>query len=86
MTMATTCIGFVPIMLATGTGSDVWKRIAAPMIGGILTSFLLELIVYPADLRDLEVARGGEAGDRGVGRRRVGNNRLTRGRWRCDDW
>ena len=48
MTVATTCIGFVPIMLATGTGSDVWKRIAAPMIGGILTSFLLELIVYPA--------------------------------------
>jgi copper/silver efflux system protein len=48
MTMATTCIGFVPIMLDTGTGSDVWKRIAAPMIGGILTSFLLELIVYPA--------------------------------------
>jgi Cu(I)/Ag(I) efflux system membrane protein CusA/SilA len=48
MTMATTCIGFVPIMLATGTGSDVWKRIAAPMIGGILTSFLLELVVYPA--------------------------------------
>jgi copper/silver efflux system protein len=48
MTMATTCIGFVPIMLNTGTGSDVWKRIAAPMIGGIFTSFLLELIVYPA--------------------------------------
>jgi copper/silver efflux system protein len=48
MTMATTCIGFVPIMLDTGTGSDVWKRIAAPMIGGITTSFLLELIVYPA--------------------------------------
>jgi copper/silver efflux system protein len=48
MTMATTCIGFVPIMLDTGTGSDVWKRIAAPMIGGIFTSFLLELIVYPA--------------------------------------
>jgi copper/silver efflux system protein len=48
MTMATTCIGFVPIMLASGAGSDVWKRIAAPMIGGILTSFLLELIVYPA--------------------------------------
>jgi copper/silver efflux system protein len=48
MTMATTCVGFVPIMLDTGTGSDVWKRIAAPMIGGILTSFLLELVVYPA--------------------------------------
>jgi Cu(I)/Ag(I) efflux system membrane protein CusA/SilA len=48
MTMATTVIGFIPIMWATGTGSDVWKRIAAPMVGGILTSFLLELIVYPA--------------------------------------
>jgi Cu(I)/Ag(I) efflux system membrane protein CusA/SilA len=48
MTVATTFIGFAPIMLATGTGSDVWKRIAAPMIGGIFTSFLLELVVYPA--------------------------------------
>jgi Cu(I)/Ag(I) efflux system membrane protein CusA/SilA len=47
MTMATTFIGFFPIMWATGTGSDVWKRIAAPMIGGIFTSFLLELLVYP---------------------------------------
>jgi Cu(I)/Ag(I) efflux system membrane protein CusA/SilA len=47
MTVATTFVGFFPIMLATGTGSDVWKRVAAPMIGGILTSFLLELIVYP---------------------------------------
>src|SRR5690242_12945932 len=31
-----------------GTGSDVWKRIAAPMVGGIFTSFVLELVVYPA--------------------------------------
>jgi Cu(I)/Ag(I) efflux system membrane protein CusA/SilA len=48
MTVATMFIGLVPIMWATGTGSDVMKRIAAPMVGGILTSFLLELIVYPA--------------------------------------
>jgi Cu(I)/Ag(I) efflux system membrane protein CusA/SilA len=47
MTVATTCIGLVPILLATGTGSDVMKRIAAPMVGGILTSFVLELLVYP---------------------------------------
>jgi Cu(I)/Ag(I) efflux system membrane protein CusA/SilA len=47
MTVATTFVGFIPIMWATGTGSDVWKRIAAPMVGGIFTSFLLELIVYP---------------------------------------
>ena len=48
MTVATTFLGLVPIMWATGTGSDVMKRIAAPMIGGIFTSFLLELLVYPA--------------------------------------
>jgi Cu(I)/Ag(I) efflux system membrane protein CusA/SilA len=48
MTMATTFLGLIPIMWATGTGSDVWKRIAAPMVGGIFTSFVLELVVYPA--------------------------------------
>jgi predicted RND superfamily exporter protein len=48
MTMATTFVGFIPIMWDTGTGSDVWKRIAAPMVGGIFTSFILELVVYPA--------------------------------------
>ena len=48
MTVATTFLGLVPIMWAMGTGSDVMKRIAAPMIGGIFTSFLLELLVYPA--------------------------------------
>jgi Cu(I)/Ag(I) efflux system membrane protein CusA/SilA len=48
MTFATTCIGLIPIMWSNGAGSDVMKRIAAPMIGGIFTSFLLELLVYPA--------------------------------------
>ncbi|HEX7623702.1 MAG TPA: CusA/CzcA family heavy metal efflux RND transporter [Anaeromyxobacteraceae bacterium] len=48
MTFATAFIGLVPIMWATGTGSDVMKRIAAPMVGGLLTSFILELVVYPA--------------------------------------
>jgi Cu(I)/Ag(I) efflux system membrane protein CusA/SilA len=47
MTVATMFLGLVPIMWATGTGSDVMKRIAAPLLGGILTSFLLELLVYP---------------------------------------
>ncbi|HYV65763.1 MAG TPA: CusA/CzcA family heavy metal efflux RND transporter, partial [Myxococcales bacterium] len=47
MTVATTFVGLLPLLWATGTGSDVMKRIAAPMVGGILTSFLLELIVYP---------------------------------------
>ncbi|MBI3950363.1 MAG: efflux RND transporter permease subunit [Acidobacteria bacterium] len=48
MTVATTFIGLVPIMWSVGAGSDVMRRIAAPMIGGIFTSFLMELLVYPA--------------------------------------
>jgi Cu(I)/Ag(I) efflux system membrane protein CusA/SilA len=48
MTVTTTFIGLVPIMWATGAGADTMKRIAAPLVGGILTSFLLELLVYPA--------------------------------------
>ncbi|GFO66650.1 cation transporter [Geomonas limicola] len=48
MTTATMFLGLVPVMWATGSGADVMKHIAAPMIGGIFTSFLLELLVYPA--------------------------------------
>jgi Cu(I)/Ag(I) efflux system membrane protein CusA/SilA len=40
--------GLLPIMWSTGAGADVMKRIAAPVIGGIGTSFVLELLVYPA--------------------------------------
>jgi Cu(I)/Ag(I) efflux system membrane protein CusA/SilA len=47
MTVATMFMALTPLLLSTGAGSDVMKRIAAPMIGGIFTSFLLELIVYP---------------------------------------
>jgi Cu(I)/Ag(I) efflux system membrane protein CusA/SilA len=48
MTVMTMFIGLIPIMWSTGTGADVMKRIAAPMIGGVFTSFILELLVYPA--------------------------------------
>jgi len=48
MTVATMFVGLLPIMWSVGAGADVMKRIAAPMIGGILTSFILELLVYPA--------------------------------------
>jgi Cu(I)/Ag(I) efflux system membrane protein CusA/SilA len=48
MTVATEFVGLVPILWATGTGSDVMKRIAAPIVGGVFSSFLLELLVYPA--------------------------------------
>ncbi len=48
MTVAVLFMGLLPIMWSVGTGADVMKRIAAPMIGGIGTSFLMELLVYPA--------------------------------------
>lgn len=47
MTVAALFMGLIPIMWSTGAGADVMKRIAAPMIGGLMTSFLLELLIYP---------------------------------------
>ncbi len=47
MTVCSTLFGLIPIMWATGSGADTMKRIAVPMIGGIVTSFIMELIVYP---------------------------------------
>jgi Cu(I)/Ag(I) efflux system membrane protein CusA/SilA len=48
MTVCAAFMGLLPIMWSTSAGSDVMKRIAAPMIGGLATSFILELLVYPA--------------------------------------
>ncbi len=48
MTVAVMFLGLAPILWSHGAGSDVMRRIAAPMIGGIFTSFALELLVYPA--------------------------------------
>lgn len=48
MTVGVMFMGLLPILWSTGTGADVMKRIAAPMLGGIFTSFLMELMVYPA--------------------------------------
>jgi Cu(I)/Ag(I) efflux system membrane protein CusA/SilA len=73
MTVAAMFIGLVPILASTGAGSDVMKRIATPMVGGIFTSFLLELIVYPplyelwlgrACRKQFAFARGVEAPER----------------------
>jgi Cu(I)/Ag(I) efflux system membrane protein CusA/SilA len=48
MTVATMMLGLVPLLWSSGTGADVMKRIAAPMVGGLVSSFALELLVYPA--------------------------------------
>jgi Cu(I)/Ag(I) efflux system membrane protein CusA/SilA len=48
MTVFAAFMGLMPILWSTGTGADLMKRIAAPMVGGLVTSFALELLVYPA--------------------------------------
>ena len=48
MTVMAMFMGLLPIMWSTGTGADMMKRVAAPMVGGLFTSFILELLVYPA--------------------------------------
>jgi Cu(I)/Ag(I) efflux system membrane protein CusA/SilA len=48
MTIMAILLSLAPILWSTGTGSDVMRRIAAPMVGGVFTSFLGELVVFPA--------------------------------------
>ena len=64
MTVVTTIAGLLPIMIGAGTGSDVMKRIAAPMVGGLITSMLLELAIYPV-IYYLWKARGLRESDTG---------------------
>jgi Cu(I)/Ag(I) efflux system membrane protein CusA/SilA len=47
MTVATDFIGLLPLLWAMGTGADTMRRLAAPMIGGMITSFIMELLIYP---------------------------------------
>jgi Cu(I)/Ag(I) efflux system membrane protein CusA/SilA len=47
MTVSVILAGLIPIMFSHGTGSDVMKRIAAPMVGGVVTSMIMELVIYP---------------------------------------
>ncbi len=68
MTVATMIFGLVPVLWSTGTGADVMKRIAAPMVGGLVTSFFLELTVYPAVFaiwQGRRLLRGGPSRDSG---------------------
>jgi Cu(I)/Ag(I) efflux system membrane protein CusA/SilA len=47
MTICVIIAGLLPIMWSHGAGADVMKRIAAPMVGGVVTSGVMELMVYP---------------------------------------
>jgi len=48
MTVATIIIGLLPVLYGTGTGSEVMSRIAAPMVGGMISAIALTLVVIPA--------------------------------------
>ena len=48
MTAITTGLGLIPLLLATGTGSDVQRPLATVVVGGLVTSTLLTLLVIPA--------------------------------------
>ena len=58
MTVATTMIGLLPILFGTETGTRVMKRIAAPMVGGLVTSTALTLVILPALRSSSHVAIG----------------------------
>ena len=47
MTVSIMIAGLLPIMWGSGTGTDVMKRMATPMVGGVLTSLILVLVLYP---------------------------------------
>jgi Cu(I)/Ag(I) efflux system membrane protein CusA/SilA len=51
MTVSAAFMGLLPILFSNGMGADMMKRVAAPMVGGLITSFMLELLVYPAIYR-----------------------------------
>ena len=62
MTVCCILFGLVPVLFSHGTGADVLKRIAAPMAGGVVSSFALELLVYPVAFGVLTRGRGEGAG------------------------
>jgi copper/silver efflux system protein len=68
MTVAAAFIGLVPLLWATGSGADVMRRLAAPMLGGLFTSFLMELLIYPIIFyvaKNLLLPRSAVRGDQG---------------------
>ncbi len=48
MTIVGSVVGLLPVMLSTGTGSEIMHRIAAPMVGGMVSATILTRIIFPA--------------------------------------
>jgi Cu(I)/Ag(I) efflux system membrane protein CusA/SilA len=83
MTVLTMTAGLLPLLWSQGTGADLMKRIAAPMAGGLVTSFLLELLVYPAlfalwRARSLPAAPAASAEERLPGQRQAEQRQAER--------
>ena len=62
MTIAVIVAGLIPVMLSTGTGSEIMQRIAAPMVGGMLTAPLLSMFVIPAAVKLMRRRKAANAG------------------------
>ena len=62
MTVAVIIAGLLPILWGTGAGSEVMSRIAAPMIGGMITAPLLSLFIIPAAYKLIEIQRNKRKG------------------------
>ncbi len=67
MTALANILGLMPVMVASGTGADVMKRIAAPMVGGVFTAMLLTLVVIPAVYVMWRWRSEGKSGGAGAG-------------------
>ncbi|MFT4572686.1 MAG: Cu(I)/Ag(I) efflux system membrane protein CusA/SilA, partial [Candidatus Binatia bacterium] len=63
MTVATTLIGLLPIMWSTGTGAEAMKRIAAPMVGGLISSTILTLVLIPVIYEIIHERKSGTGTD-----------------------
>ena len=55
MTVATDVLGLMPILWSTGTGADVMKRIATPLVGGVVTTGVVVLVLFPVAYYALQV-------------------------------
>ena len=73
MTALVAALGFVPMMLATGVGSEVQRPLATVVVGGLVTSTLLTLVILPSLYPWFAGQRAGRAGSQGPGARETGS-------------
>ncbi|VTN13656.1 Cation efflux system protein CusA [Raoultella terrigena] len=85
MTVAVIIAGLLPILWGTGAGSEVMSRIAAPMIGGMITAPLLSLFIIPAAYKLMWLYRHRRPAQRGITWRRAGRIAIRPARALCQE-